>query len=520
MQHRSASGRTCKAHVPDPLSEKDKDKLAASLYGSTPSFVAGVVAAVLFSAYGWTHTDAYGVRTCCAALATSAVARLVVFCAYHVRQRAGEPNRTVWTRVYLGGAVAYAISAGCLAGAVFDGATQSESVRLLAVIYATGYSACVAGRNAGWPIVSQAQVLGCNLPLVAGILGWGRGDDYLVLLFSLLLTLASLDTAKGGNLLLRDAFAARRKQERDATLLNVAVSNMSHALVMVGEDGRILISNARLAFMLGLDAGQRNKGMDARSFYMRRVAPKLRDPSSARDLWAAAVNIAHGGEDASLDLSLADGRTLQVWLTNTGSGIVAIADDVTAARAAHARTERLAYHDAVTDLPNRRMFLARFAELTAGGRAGALLCIDLDRFKQVNDTLGHPMGDRLLGEVAARLSAVATAEDVVSRFGGDEFAILQAGAGRGAAEILADKVVRTLCLPFYIDGTRVDIGGSVGVALVPTHAADAQGALAAADVALYASKAAGRGTWRVFDTGFPVGAGRDRRGCANGSMAA
>ncbi len=173
--------------------------------------------------------------------------------------------------------------------------------------------------------------------------------------------------------------------------------------------------------------------------------------------------------------------------------------DITGEVEARVLVEHIATHDELTGLPNRALFHRRVGEaLSAGGGAPAVLCLDLDRFKAVNDTLGHPVGDELLRAVAARLAACLGERDMAARFGGDEFVVLHVatGAPERSAAALARRIVEALCEPFELTPGTVRVGTSVGIALAPRDGASAQALIARADAALYGAKAAGRGTWR------------------------
>ena len=165
----------------------------------------------------------------------------------------------------------------------------------------------------------------------------------------------------------------------------------------------------------------------------------------------------------------------------------------------------MALHDELTDLPNRHLFGAEVEKHFAWtdiGHKFAVLCLDLDLFKNVNDTFGHPFGDKLLKQVGARLRGFVRQSDAVARFGGDEFAILQdAMAGRAETAALAARIVDAVSAPFDLDGRQVVIGVSIGIAFAPVDGADAVQLLKAADLALYRAKADGRGTFRFFEPG-------------------
>ncbi|MGY4800306.1 two-component system response regulator [Teichococcus aerofrigidensis] len=177
--------------------------------------------------------------------------------------------------------------------------------------------------------------------------------------------------------------------------------------------------------------------------------------------------------------------------------------DVTDRKMAERRLSHMAHHDALTGLPNRIFLSERLRHELARGRnsghAFALLFLDLDRFKSVNDALGHHLGDQLLQEVARRLQQSVRPEDTVSRLGGDEFAILQAGiSGPEDAAALAARIVESLSAPFACDGQVLSTSASLGITLSPRDGRDAAGLLRNADLAMYRAKAEGRNGWRFF----------------------
>jgi diguanylate cyclase (GGDEF)-like protein/PAS domain S-box-containing protein len=180
-----------------------------------------------------------------------------------------------------------------------------------------------------------------------------------------------------------------------------------------------------------------------------------------------------------------------------------VTQDVTAKRTAELQLVHLARHDALTDLPNRVMLREAVDGAAARAKRGescAVFCLDLDRFKQVNDTLGHPAGDALLRAVTERLLACVRGTDLVARLGGDEFAIVQRAADQPAdAMALASRVIGELGRPYEIEGNRVAIGASVGIAMAPQDGLDADLLLRNADLALYRAKLEGRGKYRFFE---------------------
>lgn len=186
-------------------------------------------------------------------------------------------------------------------------------------------------------------------------------------------------------------------------------------------------------------------------------------------------------------------------------GIIGTVQDVTERKEAERRLEQLAYRDALTGLANRALFKRQLATLiencTLGGRSGALLLIDLDRFKEVNDSLGHAAGDELLIRVAATLRRELGENTFIARLGGDEFAVLNDGPAVTAVEMtrLAEQIIASLSGPAILAEGEAFIGATVGVACLPEHGATAETAMRNADQALYMAKEAGRGQARLFE---------------------
>ncbi len=185
--------------------------------------------------------------------------------------------------------------------------------------------------------------------------------------------------------------------------------------------------------------------------------------------------------------------------------MIAVIEDVTERKKAEQRIAFLAHHDALTGLANRAALIQKIEEAAARQRRlqepFTVLLLDLDRFKQVNDTLGHPAGDALLIEVATRLKSLLRETDVLARLGGDEFAVIQAGESnqREAAKLLAERIIEMLRQPFVIDGGNIGIGTSIGIALAFEHETDSDDLLKMADLALYRAKSAGRNGYCFFD---------------------
>jgi diguanylate cyclase (GGDEF)-like protein len=229
---------------------------------------------------------------------------------------------------------------------------------------------------------------------------------------------------------------------------------------------------------------------------------------------------------------------LEAWGTESWT---IVADDVHFVRAvaatiaaamqrrhAEERTQRLALHDPLTGLPNRALFRdSLFQALSRANRSGGLLAvllIDLDHFKDVNDTLGHPTGDRLLEEAAQRLRACVRKAEPPARLGGDEFAVVLTDLDRpDGAAVAAEKIARTLSEPFCLDGHAVHVGASIGITIYPVDGQDPDCLLRNADLALYRAKAEGRNTYEFYSSDMALnvemrmGLLRDLRGAIEGN---
>jgi diguanylate cyclase (GGDEF)-like protein len=301
------------------------------------------------------------------------------------------------------------------------------------------------------------------------------------------------------------------------TRLHAALENMSHGLCMVGADSRLIVCNRRFAAMFGLDSAAVAPGTpfdricDA---MLRNAAFPTRLIGTVR---ARQHDLAQDGTPADFLVEDADHALAVAHRPMPEGGWVATYEDASERTRAAARVRFLAHHDPLTELPNRVLFQERLEQAmrkatdrrAGGGEAVVLLCLDLDRFKQVNDTLGHAAGDELLVAAARRLRGCVRGSDVVARLGGDEFAVIHhAGRLPGSAEVVAQRIIDTLGVPFEIQGRQVAVGVSIGIACAgEAHGGtDATSVLKNADVALYRAKSGGRGTFRWYDKAMSSGA--------------
>ena len=286
---------------------------------------------------------------------------------------------------------------------------------------------------------------------------------------------------------------------------DAALNNMSQALCMVDAERRLIVCNRRYVELFGLPPN-----LSAPRTPMHDILRAL-----AANGYAAGelANTIHEVQEALIRDSLPgafvrerSGGGLSVSVSHRpmpDGGWVATYEDITERRLAEAQIAHMAHHDALSGLPNRVLFRERLEQevrrLECLGGWLAVLCLDLDNFKNVNDTLGHPAGDLLLQAVAQRLRGCVRDGEMVARLSGDEFAVLQPTSDQPlAAQALAERLVKALSAPYDIGGQRVVISASVGAALAPTDGHDADDLLKKADVALYRAKADGRSCSRFF----------------------
>jgi diguanylate cyclase (GGDEF)-like protein len=302
---------------------------------------------------------------------------------------------------------------------------------------------------------------------------------------------------------LLDAVISAREISTLASRFDTALNNMPHGLCMFDANRCVAVTNRRFREILGLPDTIENKGETARELAIDCVEAGtiLR---SELDRLANDIDLRLRGEETKgFTIERRDGRTLDLTFQSMANGgSVVILEDITERKLAEARITHLARYDSLTGLPNRAHLRERMEDTlaAAGSQPVAVMFVDLDQFKQVNDTLGHPRGDLLLKLVADRLRRIVRSTDLVARFGGDEFVIVQSPlAGPDEAAALARRVVTALSETYDIDGHQVVIGATVGIAMSPRDAIGPDHLLKIADMALYWAKSDQRGTSRFFE---------------------
>jgi diguanylate cyclase (GGDEF)-like protein len=403
---------------------------------------------------------------------------------------------------YWAGALVYAAVLGLWCFVVIfnnDDAVAS----MLCVAVTVGYTAGGAARNYGQPRVIQWHVaLACG-PMSLALLLHG-GFYYIGLAVLLALFFIAL---KNINLSLHAIFVkALTSSFRESALasqFDTALNNMPHGLCMFRSDGRLAVMNRSFRDLMALPGDLVMRGAAAADIVSACIAAgSISEESGNRIL--VEIKGARISEVVAADPDPARARTLSwTFQPMVRGGTVVLVEDITERTNAEARISHLARFDELTALPNRVSFRDEIERLLAdthyAERLSALLFVDLDQFKQVNDTLGHPCGDQLLCAVANRLREMLRPEDYVARFGGDEFVVFQQNIDTPEdAASLARRIVERLSERYRIDNHLVEIGASVGIALTSPDGVSADTLLKNADMALYRAKADGRGTFCFF----------------------
>jgi diguanylate cyclase (GGDEF)-like protein len=295
-----------------------------------------------------------------------------------------------------------------------------------------------------------------------------------------------------------------RRLVLDKQLLDTALNNMPQGLIMFDSAERMVVCNDLYIKMYGLSREIVKPGCSFLEVLQSRAAADSflhHDPVTYR---AQVVTELALGKVVNRIFETANGR--EVLMTNSpmaAGGWVATHKDITEQRKAEAKIAYMAHHDALTDLPNRTRFYEQVQQLLASTRQGAhvaIFCLDLDRFKEVNDAHGHPVGDLLLKAVADRLRQCIRDTDTVARLGGDEFAIMQAGVSQPVdATLLASRLIEVIGAPYKLAGRQVTVDLSIGIALAPGDGLDPSQLLKNADMALYRAKSDGHGLYRFFE---------------------
>ena len=493
------------------LPKEIRAALIESLFAPIASLILGAVACSIVGAAVALRVGDQWIMANSVAILAVGMLRVISALFYKRYKEADKLAATrIWEHVYEYGAWGFSALLGLLCWMAIT-RTADASLQMAVTTTTAGYAAAISGRNAGRPFIAVGQLTLCTLPMAVALLFYPDWVHMAMGLVVLMFVYGMIDITMSIRDIIIQALTMTRKEaalaarfEQQANRFDIALNNMSHGLCMLDEQNRLQVWNERFLELLHLKDMPVRVGMPATHLLRHSIrAGNHRTKSIKKVFTDLAQGLAQDRFD-QVQTSPDGDRTIAVSRRMmSGGGSVVILEDVTESKRAQERITHLAKYDDLTGLANRNQFRERINGMLAAMHKRknhvAIHLIDLDRFKTINDTLGHPIGDKLLKEVASRLKTVIRPGDMITRFGGDEFVVLQIGTERYQdAKWLAERLARTLKDPFDIDGHRIDIGASIGIAMAPMDGVDADQLLKKADMALYAAKNGGGGDHRFF----------------------
>jgi diguanylate cyclase (GGDEF)-like protein len=476
--------------------------LIDSLFETPAPLLAGLVFVAIAATMTALKTGEDLIWACVALLIVAGAVRAFDLQRYQARKStltADEAAR--WKKRYQIGAMIQAAAIGIWCSATLL-ISDDAVVHMICLSVTTGILAGGAGRAYGRQWIFQLQAALIFGPTVIALAL--RGTLYYIAMsvVSAVFLAALIQISANLHRIFMQALVAREREAALAGQFDTALNNMPHGLCMFRVDGQLAVMNHRFSEMMNLSDDLVQRGPSASDIIAACIsAGSISAPSGKMIL--AEIEHTQTRDMITTDPDATRGRSLSwTFQPMAGGGAVVLLEDITERRNAEARITHLARYDELTALPNRVNFRDEIERLLAlrhnAEQLSALLFVDLDQFKQVNDTLGHPCGDQLLCAVADRLREMLRPEDFVARFGGDEFVVFQQNikSAEDAAH-LARRIVDHLSERYQIDNHLVEIGASVGIAMTsPGVSADTL--LKNADMALYRAKADGRGTFCFF----------------------
>ena len=475
-----------------------------ALYEDVRSLLLGVLAALAGTVYVAVVTGnpiLIGFPFAIVLIAAGRVLRMRAYRRERRDVRSAEQARR-WEREYTIGAnlLVFTIGLWCLACFVL---TTLPSAHLFCVAVALSYMVGVGGRNfANGPFVDNQIALLCA-PLVLGMVMTGNWDYLILACFAVPFFASVRSIARRLRDILLNAIIAKRDVSLLADRFDTALNNMPHGLAMFDADGRVLVVNRRWSEILPIDPETITTRSRCEAIIAAYVELGLMSERDGGRIIEAVGTRRGDLASSQLEVTAGDRNVDMTFQPMESGGLVVAIEDITEKRRTEARIAHMARHDALTGLPNRSLYQERLDAALAmmnGDDMLAVLFVDLDNFQQINDTLGHSMGDAVLIEVADRLRFTVGENDVVARFSADEFVILQTGA-RSEHDVisLAGRVIETIGDIVQVEGKAIACGASVGIALAPRDGTDADQLLKSADMALARAKAGGRGMLHFYE---------------------
>lgn len=477
--------------------------LIDSLFETPAPLLAGIVFVAIAATMTALKTGEDLIWACVALLIVAGAVRAFDLHRYQARKSTLSADEAAqWKKRYQIGAMIQAAAIGIWSSTTLLSSNDAVA-HMICLSVTTGIVAGGAGRAYGRQWIFQLQVALSFGPTVIALALHGTPYYIAMSVVSAVFLVAITQISANLHKIFMQALVAREREAALAGQFDTALNNMPHGLCMFAADGRLAVMNHRFSEMMNLSDDLMHRGAGASDIVDACVSGGSISAASGKIILSEIEN-SQARDIITADPDASRGRSLSwTFQPKAGGGTVVLVEDITERTIAEARITHLARYDELTGLPNRVNFRDEIERLLAvslsSDRLSALLFIDLDQFKQVNDTLGHPCGDQLLCAVADRLRAMLRPEDFVARFGGDEFVVFQQNIkSTQEAAHLAQRIVDHLSERYKIDNHLVEIGASVGIAMTTPAGISADTLLKNADMALYRAKADGRGTFCFF----------------------
>ncbi len=474
------------------------------MFGDAQSLLIGSIAAAAAPMCVAIVSNCFDDVIIAAALAVLGGCRLYGMMAYqrHKAHLVRIDDLRKWEILYVVGASFHVTLMGLFCLVTFM-QSDDEFGRLMSCVGAMAYFVGIPGRNFASNLLVNWLIVCGSVPMLAALFVAG-GHFWLISIFVLLPFFAAM---RNISFRLRGVYLDAVLRAIDVSLLadqfDAALNNMPHGLAMLNREQRIVVINSRLNKLLKIKIDPRERDWTIADLFSLAQKSGLLDSDQVRTTVANFLLQLQDFPNQELTFDLLDGRTLNIKCQPmSDGGAVFVFEDITERILAQHRISQLARFDSLTGLPNRSEFLEQATSILSVRNPdsnSAMMFIDLDQFKQVNDTLGHAIGDKLLCEAARRLLDQLRKQDLIGRFGGDEFVILLNGlASREDAEATAARIIAQLSKPYQIGDHRLCIAASIGISFASEQNEDVGCLLRDADLALYQAKADGRGVTRVF----------------------
>jgi diguanylate cyclase (GGDEF)-like protein len=510
-----ALGRILKGGTARPAEGSDLPGyrlLVSSLFSSPASIVPGGIAGILTPYLCWLSTGMSLFMTLTVLVGLVVVIRLITVVSYRRRDHSedsfAETRR--WDREYFLGATVFSAVLGysCY---VALAQTDDPAAHITSVASTIALASGYVSRNAGRPKFVAVQLLTFCVPMAFGLIQAHNVYYQYIGYFAFLYVIANIAITNSLHRNLLALSDATKQSKALATALHsqnltldAALNTMIHGLAMFDRDLKLAVSNAPHQSLYGIPETLALPGTPLTAIARFLIERQVVDGEQVRDMRAALAVVQETQATLTRELQTRSGRVLVISIAPAAEGgVLMVTEDATERKATEARIEQMARFDELTGLANRFEFntqLAQaFARMDRTAEQFALLYLDLDGFKQVNDSLGHDIGDRVLTETANRLRAAIRTGDHLSRFGGDEFLLILPSADHAVVTAIAQRMIDAMSKVFLLDTKSVYITASIGIAMAPHDGADPADLLRHADTALYKAKAAGRNTLMFFN---------------------